>query len=152
IHSVRDRVRCWPLTADAVDSLDEPLALPLRGVARHGRMGWRRGTPRTDGITEGTMNSCDRLILVAQPGYQPIAEATMHQLVPSSLHSMMKECVTIQAADAVKRAVTHGNWDEARQVIARQFATELRPRLERYPEARVLYFGSAPVPAAILLG
>jgi hypothetical protein len=96
--------------------------------------------------------SGDRVILVTQPVLHPIDAAAMQLAMEPTFSRIVIERLALDAADLVHRAFDTEDWTEAEKKIRTLFKDVLAPVLDRYAEAPLIYFGSAPIPAAVLLG
>jgi hypothetical protein len=94
----------------------------------------------------------DRVILVTQPVLHPIDAAAMHLAKEPAASGVAIERIALDASEWVHRALASEDWGEAEKKIGALFQDGLAPVLDRYPEAPLVYFGSAPIPAAVLLG
>jgi SMODS-associated and fused to various effectors sensor domain/Taurine catabolism dioxygenase TauD, TfdA family len=96
--------------------------------------------------------SAERVILVTQPVLHPIDAATLPLDLEPARSDLVVERLMLDASHWVHHAIATEDWTEAERKTRSLFQSVLAPVLDRYPEAPLVYFGSAPIPATALLG
>lgn len=91
-------------------------------------------------------------ILLAQAAHDPILEATMIAALPPEAASAPRRTVHIDTFQVSMTEACTINWHRARQATERDVRERLRPLFESCTGYRVAYFGTAPIPLAMLLG
>lgn len=92
------------------------------------------------------------LVLVAQPFHAAIAEGQMLDALTPDENARPRRVAEIDTKAACESAIATGDWVPVEQAVRTEFESKLRPLLDGDAEAALHYFGTAPIPAAMLLG
>jgi hypothetical protein len=92
------------------------------------------------------------LILLSQPEQLRIEPAQMVEALPEAYRTLHHPEVELDLAELAREAIQTQDWSTAQRTLEEQFHTRVAPLRNRYPDYPIVYFGSAPIPLAVLLG
>jgi hypothetical protein len=92
------------------------------------------------------------LILLSQPEQLRIEPARMLEALPAAYRSLHHHVVELDMAEVAREALRTQDWSMAWRTLEERFRAEVAPLRDKYPDYQIVYFGSAPIPLAVLLG
>lgn len=90
------------------------------------------------------------MLIVKQPVLAGIDDSEIRQALASA--SGVYEAIEVDTQQSALEAMETGEWARAGADLVRVFRERLQPRIKDKPAAPLAYFGTAPIPLAMLLG
>jgi hypothetical protein len=90
------------------------------------------------------------MLIVKQPVLVGIDDSEIKQALASS--SVVYEAIEVDTQQSALEAMATGEWARAGAELVRVFRERVQPRMKDKPAAPLAYFGTAPIPLAMLLG
>lgn len=92
------------------------------------------------------------LILLSHPGQIGMTHKEMIDGLPESYRGLPHVIVDLDMVEVARHAIRSAEWTAARRELERQVRDEIEPLRQKYPDYRIVYFGSSPIPLAVHLG
>src|SRR5262245_38408348 len=99
-----------------------------------------------------TMAAFRTTLIIKQPVHHAIPNDEILPALPDATLRGDRPDVELDVIAEALRAVETGDWSEAATALVQAFTGKLKPAMEGHPEARLAYFGTAPIPLAMQLG
>lgn len=98
------------------------------------------------------MESARPTLIVKQPVHHGIPNEEILLALPEDVRRGDRRDVELDVMAEALRALDTEDWSEAATALVRAFTGTLKPAMEAHSEARLAYFGTAPIPLAMQLG
>ncbi len=92
------------------------------------------------------------LLLLSQPEQLRIAPAQMVEALAEPWRGLHHPEVEFDLSEVAREALLTQDWSTAQRTLEERFQREFTPLRDKYPDYCIVYFGSAPIPLALLLG
>lgn len=93
------------------------------------------------------------LLLLSQPEQLRITLEGMTNALPEAYKALPRSAVDLDdMVEAAREAIRTRDWNSAQRALEERFRGTIKPLLEKHPDYRIVYFGSAPIPLAVVLG
>ena len=103
-------------------------------------------------MTNTNMNLPRGIILFSQAEQLRLSPEDMFGALPSEYSGLPKLQVEIDIADLTREAIRTRDFGPAQRALVQMVRERLDPLRQRYPDYRIVYFGSASIPLTVLLG
>ncbi|GAB4558613.1 MAG: hypothetical protein Tsb0020_03760 [Haliangiales bacterium] len=91
-------------------------------------------------------------ILVSQPYLFGASHEDMLEALPAEYRQLPHQPVELEMASLIKKALASNDWSAAKRELTARYNADIAPLIEKHPDYRVFYFGSAPIALAMQLG
>jgi len=92
------------------------------------------------------------LILISQAEQLRLSPEDIFGALPSEFSGLPKLQVEIDVADLTRQAIRTRDFGPAQRALVQMVRERLDPLRQRYPDYRIVYFGSASIPLTVSLG
>jgi hypothetical protein len=93
------------------------------------------------------------LILVSQPEQLGITQEDMMKGLPEAYRALPHPAVDLDdMVEPAREAIRTRDWGAAQRALEERFRAKIKPLLDKHPDYRIVYFGSAPIPLTVYLG
>jgi hypothetical protein len=92
------------------------------------------------------------LLLLSHPEQIGITPKEMTDALPDAYKRLPRHTVEIDIAEIARQAIRSQDWGAAERVLEELFQAEVKPLRDKFPDYRLVYFGSSSVPLTIHLG
>ncbi|TKD05301.1 SAVED domain-containing protein [Polyangium fumosum] len=93
------------------------------------------------------------LLLLSQPEQLRITLEGMTNALPEAYKALPRSAIDLDdMVEAAREAIRTRDWNSAQRALEERFRGKIKPLLEKHPDYRIVYFGSAPIPMAVYLG
>ncbi|HRI67092.1 MAG TPA: SAVED domain-containing protein [Polyangium sp.] len=103
-------------------------------------------------MTNTNMNLPRGIILLSQAEQLRLSPEDMFGALPPEYSGLPKLQVEIDIADLTREAIRTRDFGPAQRALVQMVRERLDPLRQRYPDYRIVYFGSASIPLTVLLG